>query len=131
MTRHLGIVVVLLVAGVAALLLWFAAGSREPVYQGRTLSNWLDHHVASSAARPPYNSPGWQKAEEALRAIGTNGIPTLVEMIGAKEPSPMMRKVLRTAERYRWTGIKLRSAMERNEEAEYAFRVLNTKAVSA
>src|SRR5436309_2139027 len=106
MARRLGIVVVLLVAGVSGLLLWLVGGPREPVYQGRTLSSWLDHHVPSSAAHPPYNSPGWQKAEEALRAIGTNGIPTLLEMIGAKEPSPMMQQFLRVAARYHWMRIQ-------------------------
>src|ERR1041385_620862 len=131
MARRLCIVAVLLVTGVFGLLLWQASGRREPTYEGRTLANWLDHHVPSSAARPPYNSPGWHKAEEALHAIGTNGIPTLLEMIGAKEPSPMIQKFLRTAGRYRWSRITHRSAMERNEEAEYAFRVLNTNAVSA
>ena len=73
MTRRLYIVVALL--GVFGLLLWQASGPREPTYEGRTLSSWLDYHVPSSAAQPPYNSPGWHKAEEALRAIGTNGIP--------------------------------------------------------
>ena len=131
MTRRLGIVAVLLVAGVLGLSLWLVARQREPVYQGRTLSSWLDHHVPSNAARPPYNSPGWHQAEEALRAIGTNGIPTLVEMIRAKELSPMMQKFLRMAARYRWTRINHRSAMERNEEAEYAFSVLKTNAASA
>lgn len=131
MSKRWFIAVALFLAGVVALLLWMASTPPEPVYEGRTLSSWLDHHVPSSAARPPYNSPGWHKAEEALRAIGTNGIPTLLEMIGAKEPSPMMQKFLRVATRYHWTGIKHRSAMEQNEEAEYAFRVLNTNGVSA
>ena len=131
MARRLYIVIVLLVAGVFGLLLWQASGPREPTHEGRTLSSWLDHHVPSSAAQPAYNSPGWHKAEEALRAMGTNGIPTLVEMIGAKEPSLMRQKFLRTAGRYRWTRMKYHSAMYRNEEAEYAFRVLNTNGVTA
>ena len=130
-TRWSVVVVLLLVAVLAALLFWPAAGSREPIYEGRTLTSWLDHHVASTAADPPYNSPGWKKANEALRAIGTNAIPTLLEMIRAKDPPLTLLKLLRLAERYRWTGIKHRSAMWRNEEAEYAFEVLNTNAVSA
>jgi hypothetical protein len=131
MTRRWRIFVVLLMAGVLGLWFWLASGPREPVYEGRTLSSWLDHHVPSSAARPPYNSPGWHKAAEAIRAIGTNGIPTLVAMIRAKDPSPTMQKLLRIAGRYRWIGINYRSALERNEEAEYGFHLLNSNAVSA
>ena len=66
---------------VGALAIWVARGPREPTYEGRVLSDWLNHHVASSAAVPPYGSPGWQKAEGALRAIGTNGIPVLLEIL--------------------------------------------------
>src|SRR5205823_2572207 len=78
-----------------------------------------------------FNSPGWDKAEKALRHIGTNGIPTLLRMIRAKDPAPPVLKVLTTAGRYRWTRINYRPAFQRNEEAEYAFRVLGTNAVSA
>jgi hypothetical protein len=132
MTKRWILVAVLLLAGVVATLLLCPGGSRrEPMFEGRTLSSWLDHHVPSTAAIPPYNSPGWKKADEALRTIGTNAIPTLLEMIRAKDPPPFLLKLIRRAERYRWTGIKHRSAVWRNEEAEYAFSVLNTNAVSA
>src|SRR6266478_9343107 len=99
-----------LVSGLG-LLVWRASGPREPVFEGRTLTSWLDHHVATSAARPPYDSPGWLKADQALRRIGTNAIPTLLEMIRAKDPPPPVLKLLRVAGRYRWTRIKYRSAV--------------------
>ncbi len=131
MKKPLGIIIGLLFAAVLGVLVWRASGEREPVYEGRTLTSWLDHHVASSAARPPFNSPGWKKADEALRAIGTNGIPTLLKMIRAKDPPRLVLKVFKMAGRYRWTRIRYRYAVERNEEAEYAFEVLKERAVSA
>jgi hypothetical protein len=95
------------------------------------LTSWLDHHVASSAARPPYGSPGWKKADEAIRHIGTNAIPTLLKMIRAKDRPPVVRKCLDTARRFGLPVTKSRPAMARHEEAEYAFQMLGTNAVSA
>ncbi len=131
MNKRLRIVIGLLVASVLGLLVWQASGPREPGFEGRTLTSWLDHHVASSAAIPPYDSPGWRKADEALRSIGTNAIPTLLTMIRAKDPPPVVLKLLQLAARNRWARINYRYARSRHEEAEYAFRVLSTKAVSA
>jgi hypothetical protein len=127
--RHF--VLVLLLAGILALLFGRRPIPREPSFEGRTLTSWLDHHVASSAAIPPYDSPGWKKADEALRAIGTNAIPTLLEMLRAKDPPRLVLKWSRWAEQFRWMRIKRRSPVARHEEAKYAFQVLNTNAVGA
>ncbi|MBI2929748.1 MAG: HEAT repeat domain-containing protein [Verrucomicrobia bacterium] len=131
MSERLLIVIGLFLAGVVGLLIWQASGPREPVFEDRTLTRWLDHHVASSAADPPYDSPGWKKADEALRHIGTNAIPTLLKMIRAKDPPPVVLRLLQFAARYRWTRINYRYAQPRQEEAEYAFRVLGTNAANA
>ena len=131
MNKRLRIFIGFLLVTGFGLLVWRASGRREPVFEGRTLTSWLDHHVGTSAARPSYDSPGWQKADLALRRIGTNGIPTLLDMIRAKDPPLPVMKLLQVAGRYRWTRIQYHSALERNEEAEFAFRVLGTKAVSA
>ena len=131
MSRRLGIVSGLLLAIVLGFLVRRALDAPAPVFEGRTLSRWLDHHVASSAAKPPYNSPGWKKADEALRQIGTNGIPTLLTMLRAKDPPLLVLKLLELARRHPWTGINYRYAVARHEEAEYAFQVLGKSAVSA
>jgi hypothetical protein len=97
-------------------------GSRrkEPVYEGRTLSSWLDHHVGSSAAIPPYGSEGWKKADVALRAIGTNSIPTLVAMLKAKDPPGIISKF---AARHAWRELTqaLRSADGRKRNTRFEF----------
>ena len=131
MRKRLSVLVGLSLAGFLGLLVWRAPRSREPVFEGRALTSWLNHHVASSDATPPYGSPGWKKADEALRSIGTNGIPTLLQMIRAKDPPPLVLKLLLLAGRYPWTRIHYRYAEPRNEEAEYAFEILGTNAVSA
>src|SRR4030095_7442610 len=114
----------LLLASVLGLAVWRARGSREPVFEGRSLRSWLDHHVTSSAAVPPYNSPGWKKADEALRAIGTNAIPTLLEMLRAKDPPPVMLKLRDTARRHGLLRMNYQYAFAQHEEAAYAFGML-------
>lgn len=130
MRRRLLIAAVLLLAGLVGLIVWQALGPQEPVFEGRRLTRWLDHHVANSSAKPPYGSPGWKKADEALRHIGTNAVPTLLTMIRAKDPPPVVLKLIEF-QRYRWTRINYRYARTRHEEAEYAFEVLGTNGVSA
>ncbi len=131
MSKRIGIVTGLFLAGVVGLLLWRPPGPREPVFEGRPLTSWLDHHVASSAASPPYGSPGWKKADEAIRHIGTNAIPTLLAMIRARDKPPLMLKLMKTAERLGLIPTMYRYAIWRHEEAEYAFEMLGTNAVSA
>src|SRR5947209_5268249 len=121
----------LLVAGVVGLLLWRVPSTREPFFEGRPLTSWLDHHVASSAASPPYDSPGWRKADDAIRRIGTNAIPMLLEMIRARDRPPILIKLMETARHLGFRRGEYRYAMPRHEEAEYAFRMLGTNGASA
>ena len=54
----------------------------EPRYQGRKLTDWLmDYHISTYKGNQRNAAP----AEEALRAIGTNAIPTLVNMLFPEE----------------------------------------------
>lgn len=131
MSKRIGIVAGLALAGVVVSLLWRASGPREPVFEGRPLTSWLDHHVASSAASPPYGSPGWKKADEAIRHIGTNAIPKLLEMIRAKDRPPLVLKLMDRVRRFGFPVMNYRYSMVRHEEAEYAFKMLGTNAVSA
>lgn len=133
MTKRARISVGLLLAACFGVCAWQLLRPREryPVFEGRRLSEWLNHHVASTAAVPPYGSPGWQKADDALRSIGTNGIPTLLSMIAAKDlPRPML-KLLEFGRSRGWLRMDYRYAYARHEEAEYAFRVLGPSASNA
>jgi len=125
--------IALLLLAVAGAGMWWLVTPRtvEPVYEGKTLSQWLERHVPTSSADPPYNSPGWHRAENALRKIGTNAIPALVGMIGARDPPRPVIKVREWAQRRRLIKTPYRYAMQRNEEAEYAFKVLGTNAAAA
>ena len=64
------------VVAVLAVVLW--PGEREPEYQGRKLSEWLEIYVDGRV------DP--REAEAAVRHIGTNGIPWFIGWI-RREPS--------------------------------------------
>jgi len=130
MGKRFRITLCILVGVIGGVVLWKAArpSTAEPVYQGKTLSAWLEGHAAFN---PSYNSPQWMKADDALRRIGTNAIPTLLKMIRAKDPPPAMLKLLQFAQSKRLIRSRYRSAFLRNEEAEYAFQALGTNAAAA
>ena len=54
---------------------------REPYYRGKSLSQWINVYLSSYGGSPEEN-----EAEEAVRAIGTNGIPFLIRCIGYETP---------------------------------------------
>jgi HEAT repeat protein len=80
-----GIVVGLILVG---LCLISVQTRNEPVYQGKTLTQWLkqlddgDAFGISSSSRPTFTRKQTEAAE-AIRAIGTNALPFLMEDIHA------------------------------------------------
>jgi len=68
--------VALVVAGVlVAITLAVVRRPREPVYDGETLSYWMEHYYRSSAGSLMVVNPS---AREAVRAAGTNALPYLI-----------------------------------------------------
>src|SRR5688572_29776383 len=99
----------------------------EPMWGGKRLSEWMDGHVRGS---PEDGSAEWKLADDAIRQIGTNGIPTLLRMISTTEADTRSR-LARFAWDRRWTKKPYRPATQLNEEAKHAFEVLGTNAASA
>jgi hypothetical protein len=76
------------VAGLATLV-WY--GRREPSYQGKSLSEWLRAYTPTGAVAPEAS----QRAAEAVRHIGTNGLPFLVSWLeDYQNPSPLRARLL-------------------------------------
>src|SRR6185503_4008817 len=71
-TQRRRILLIAAVAGVAALFFLWPRGPREPVYQGKTLTQW----IIESRTHPDGDVS--KKAVAALRTIGTNALPFLV-----------------------------------------------------
>src|SRR5712691_9374007 len=67
--------------------------SREPHYQGRSLTDWLNDYARTQFANDPEPwTPAWTdgdravraRAESAVRQIGTNALPFLMKMVTSK-----------------------------------------------
>ena len=57
---------------------------REPVYRGKTLSAWLDAYPYSIGIGDGFGGHRAEdQADEAVRQIGTNALPTLLQRLGA------------------------------------------------
>jgi len=120
--RRLIIVALLGVGVVAATLL--ARRHREPVVDGRSLSEWLRRGLDS-------NSPS-AKAEttNAVRKMGLAAVPALVELLSEKD-SVLKGRINRSDYWERFPRRWLSSATDRNTEALWGFCILGTQAVVA
>src|SRR4030095_15746165 len=70
---------VALAAGLILIVLLLPA-PREPVHQGKPLTEWLggfDHN---------YESTNYSASRAAIRAMGTNALPFLIRYLRAKDP---------------------------------------------
>ncbi len=86
MKRGRAIAWVGLLAVIAAVAACLALRPREPVYQGKRLSEWL-HELDKDT----FTKESRARATEAVRRIGTNGIPFLERMLRS---DPWLRRTL-------------------------------------
>jgi len=96
---------------------FFARPTREPVYGGKELSQWLEEF--SRAGRGQIN----QEAENAIRQIGTNALPFLVADL-CREDSPHKLALMQWYNQ--WSSIKFHFHpwVDRRGPALMAFYVL-------
>ena len=73
-----------LVAAGAGLLILLALPAREPVYQGKTLSQWLE---PGDGPGQYYLTPSMMKEVTAIQAMGSNAVPSLIGMLRCKDSS--------------------------------------------
>src|SRR5215471_6200396 len=119
--------------GLAAFFLGVVAyqlfrGPREPVYQGKALSEWLQtYNPASPSGR---GSPAWKATDDALRHIGTNAVPFLLKSLRARD-SNLKLTLVAWAQKQHVIKIHFVPAAARNIEASRAFIVLGNTAKDA
>ena len=121
--RRLGLIVVLGVAITAAA--FFAPRPREPVCQGKRLSVWLRELDNASLTVDSHN-----RAVEAVRQIGSNGVPILIEMLHSSD-SWLKRKLIELAGKQSWIRFHFTTAKERRCRAFRAIEVLGPAAHAA
>jgi len=97
---------------------------QEPVYEGKPLSFWIERY-------DPYkHSEATTKADEAVRKLGTNSIPVLLQMMRAHD-SPLKLKLIGLAQWQHVLEIPLVPASTRNLRARLGFHILRFNAKSA
>jgi HEAT repeats len=101
---------------------WWLLRPGEPSYNGRTLSSWLTDYGRVST--------GDSEPDEAVRHIGTNAIPILLEMLRAKD-SPLKKKSIKLLDRQDLVRIEITTDTAKAYEAALAFNALGAGAVSA
>src|SRR5690348_12117418 len=99
---------------------WLVFRHREPVYQGKPLRQWLEV-VATESGGPEAQ----EQAQEAIKKIGTNAVPTLVRMMQAKD-SPLELKLADWANTLLRINFSPRPAIEVHMVALYGFHLLKS-----
>ena len=99
----------ILLFAIAALLLaaigWHLYATREPSYQGKTLTEWLEQlYVAALGSGGEEKQP-----TEAIRAIGKAGLPTLLRLTQS-QTSPFKEKLEAWAKKQTLVKVHFRSA---------------------
>ena len=98
-------------------------GEREPVYQGKTLHYWL-------SAYWPGGSRPTEQNKIAVRQIGTNAIPILLQWISARDSS-IKKKMVTWISRHPWVPFRLESEVDRNMLAASGFSILGKSQASS
>jgi len=118
-------------AVVLVAVLW--PGQKEPEYQGKKLSEWLLTYVNPVALDPVRQD----QALNAVRHIGTNGLPFLVKWISYREPNwrdKLANALIRSPvpfARTRLVHLVLGSSGTRARVAMLGFQILREDAVPA
>ncbi|EEF60945.1 HEAT repeat domain-containing protein [Pedosphaera parvula] len=105
-------------------LAWQVLRPREPVYQGKTLTQWLRQGIGST------NAEDEKLIVKAVTIIGTNALPVLLQKIQATD-SPLKLKFISLIERQSFVEIKFTKAWESKSEATEGFCILGPSAKPA
>jgi HEAT repeat protein len=110
-----------LMAGAA----WQVLRPREPVFEGKPLSFWLQGYDPIRGTEP-----GNQKADEVVSKVGTNAIPTLLRMLSAGDP-PFILKLKALVHRQHFITFRRRTPANQHFQAVKAFQRLGPGAKTA
>lgn len=114
MRKRVQIALAVLLVAILGMIMWQVVRLREPVYQGKPLSLWLQSYNADG------DSP---EVDDAVATIGTNAIPALLGMLQAKDSR--LRLALAAL------GLRYTPAETRHMRAEKGFGALGTAASNA
>ncbi len=115
MRKRVQVALAMLVVALVGVIVWQVLREREPVYQGKRLSVWLERYDEGSYIAVTQHL--WKKeADEAVCQMGTNAIPVLLRRLRAKD-SPFRIWVVSVAQKQHVIKIKYTPARIRHREA--------------
>jgi HEAT repeat protein len=114
---------VLLIA-LSGVIAWQELRLREPVYQGKRLSEWLlSYNVVFAFPESEEKLRHWTEADEAMRQMGINAVPTLLRLL-RKTDSPLMLHLLALAQKQHLVKVRYIPAWDWNGMAASALFAL-------
>ena len=145
MGKRVYVALAALAVALVSAIVWQVVKPCEPVYKGRTLSSWLEAYATyADYLEGPDTEPDLTpipggfglvsaeqvNAQEAVRQIGTNAIPSLLRFLRARD-SAMKAKLVTLARRQHLIKIEYTPAGNRNIAAANLFAILGARAHSA
>ncbi len=135
--RRLLLIAIAVVAfGILAWFLLVARESSEPVYGGKPLLFWIDQYHSNANILPidAGRQSAAGQARDAIRAMGTNAFPILLEWAGNRDSTVKLRlrKLIIATHWAYLTGLRLRiSPSEYHYRAIVAFQVFQSDGAPA
>jgi hypothetical protein len=111
--KSISIIFAMCFVAILGVLAWHIARQGEPVYQGKTLSRWLEDVGDNSE---------YYAAEQAVKHTGTNVVPVIRRMI-LRRDGPLKLKLLDLAQKQEFIPFHLRTARKSHEQAAMACRM--------
>jgi hypothetical protein len=103
-----------LILAIIGIVAWKALRPREPIYEGKPLSFWLQQqHDGKYGILSEEKEKSREEAEAAIRQIGTNALPQLMRLLRARDPW-ITRKVDELIWRQRIFDIEIPGAVAEN-----------------
>jgi len=125
--KRVKIALAVLAVALVGAIAWQIAQSRapDPVYKSRKLSEWLKDMWRNENGITVSHG-----TVEAVRELGTNAIPTLLQMLRT-EDSPLELKLRRLIKRQQVIKVQFTPIRQKQMAAAFAFDFLGTNAQSA
>lgn len=130
-SAHITMIAVAILVLVAVTI--YSVAPREPVYQGKSLSWWIEQYHGSFSTLGPMSPRAIEdesKARTAIKAIGTNAIPTLLKWMQTPE-SPLKEKINSLLARQRIITLQFQTAERKWSLAVNGFHVLENDGLPA
>jgi hypothetical protein len=122
MPKQVQLALAVLLVAILTVFGWQAFRLREPVYQGKALSVWLET-LTQQRLRGNFS----ESSADPIRQIGTNALPVLIEILRAHD-TPFKQVLMAWAQKQTLVHFHFRSADQRRPDAVWGYEVLGSLA---